>query len=223
MRRSTPTAYLVLGILVGFLTGWGLSNSVHIVNGATVSNLTSIGTAGDWLKNYDFTEQTDSNTRVDWPVTMLFLNNASIGKVKAGPLGNYQQVGSTKNALLNDSGTWVWDTDKGVKKKPCSDSQDPILYHIRVYADSDDRMYNTNWGYYVFGTTHEDRNECTASEKFGWSEDAETEIRRTITARGYSTIANWSNCYNPQSARYDPNDPKRYWQNSGSCTKVTVP
>ena len=58
-------------------------------------------------------------------------------------------------------------------------------------------MYNQSWGYYVLGTTHEDRNECTGQAQFGWSEDSQNYVLGHL-ANSYVnfTTQNWGSFYN---------------------------
>ncbi len=75
---------------------------------------------------------------------------------------------------LKDGGSWTWDTDGGRKSQSgCS----LIDTHIRLYADGDDRMYNSTDGYYVVGTTHKDLYEKPlCNTRYGYSESASDEF-----------------------------------------------
>src|SRR5262249_36946010 len=69
---------------------------------------------GDSIFNYDFTSQTADATRVDWAVSLLFYNNASINGVKSILASTYgtcssSSIGcSTENARLNDGSGYGW-------------------------------------------------------------------------------------------------------------------
>ncbi len=78
----------------------------------------------------------------------------------------------------------------------------------------------------MFATNHEDRNECLDGEKFGWSEEAEDYVMNMISARGYSVIHDWGNCYNAESGHWDTRASRHdthYYSNNGYCSKVNVP
>lgn len=147
--------------------------------------------------------------KVDWPVTVIFRNRASIERVKdllreAG----FDNHGSKMYMSLADSpsagqGDHLWDKDGGLKESKCSNNI-PLLgpeatNHIRLYADSEgagpvgnrnDRMVNISWGFYVLGTTHIDELECTFPNKakFGWSEHA----RANIFLEGETMWGRWN-------------------------------
>ena len=70
-----------------------------------------------------------------------------------------------------DDSSWFWDGDRGTKSSYICTT---TIYHMRVYADSDDHFYNVHWGYFVLGTTHIDYRECVPLAMwFGESEQSE--------------------------------------------------
>lgn len=142
-----------------------------------------------WVENRQYANRNYSR-EVDWPVTFIFRNDASINKVKQGlgssALGSDKLDSSGSKMFLSlsdslnqalqygDHGSveqhrW-WDEDGGVKEVKCSGLPQTrsVTNHIRLYADSrgstpgtrDDRLYNPYWGFYVLGTTHKDVLEC---------------------------------------------------------------
>jgi len=131
----------------------------------------------DGFVNYDHTTRQVSRHNVDWAAALLFWNNASINKVKNSGIGPlYDQSGSKMNAVLSDNRSrgYVWDEDGGRKTTKCPGApfNPKTAKHYRIYADGDDRLYNLSWGYWVWGTTHWDINECPPSgpARFGYSE-----------------------------------------------------
>lgn len=53
------------------------------VMAATTQNLSALSHGEDGFYNYDFVSNTQPiNTSVDWPITMVFYNNAEVTKVK---------------------------------------------------------------------------------------------------------------------------------------------
>lgn len=201
---------LLLGIMVIAL----LASSVTPVLAWTTSNLAILGIREDYFYNYDFCSSTVSDTNVDWPVTMLFYNNAEVDKVK----NIYWGVGpwSTCNARLNDGSGWVWDVDRGTK------STGLHACHMRVYADADDRMYNVDWGYYVLGTSHYDYFEWTPWGWSGYSESAEAELCQVARDKGYTVFEDWAYFYNYEGYREEGGG-KHRWSNNGWASAVNVP
>ena len=191
------------------------------------TNLDIVTRLEDSMRNYDFTTQSVSSSNCDFPVTMLFKNGAEIDQVKnAYVLHGWVLPGGSKNGRLNDGGRWVWDTDKGVKTIGWT-----RCCHMRLYADSDDHMYNTDWGYYIFGTTHYDYEEGDPDVQwFGKSEDAEAEAAaeaRDIWGSG-NVFANNADFKNYEAYRVQAGTPpggsyqKHIWQSSGRRTTVSV-
>lgn len=195
--------------------------------GATASNLTKVFKDGDAFWNYDYIDTYDASksNRVDWPMNFLFHSNAEVDKVKNGPLVGYPWVGGNMYSRLNDEGTaggWVWDNDRGKKNVACP-GKGVKTPHIRFYADSDDRMYNVSWGYYVIASSHQDVEECTSAERFGWSEDAEHFVADEIRGAGYSVTEDWGSFYNFEPNHWDTTVGNHYWQNNRYATLVKVP
>lgn len=155
--------------------GFALASVFAVIGSAVISfriaiaahsatSLTYLGVAEDRFYNWDF-ENTNwpvTADQVDWPITMMFYNNAEVDLVKSL---FYPGFGFIKHAVVGDfDGTWglVWDSDGGTKSGFfCGFGAAGDAYHMRVYADwADDRLYNIQWGYYVLATTHIDHNEA---------------------------------------------------------------
>ena len=175
----------------------------------------------DQFYNWDFVSNDDfSSSNVDWPVNMLFYNNAEVDKVKGIYWGNcHWPVASAKYARLNDGSGMVWDNDSGTKS-PCDCTIWGNQPHMRVYADDNDTLYNTSWGFYVLGTTHTDHNECGLNPWHGESEDTEGLIADRASDRGYTVFEDWGNFYNAESWRREGN---HIVENDGYATAVYVP
>jgi hypothetical protein len=187
---------------------------------ATASNLTPVNTGyNDSFWNYDFASTAGGNTNVDWAVSLLFYGGADINRVKNAISSYYGSTGSTKYARLSDGTTAVWDADGGMKTIAC-----PIgtsAYHYRVYADADDRMYNANLGYYVFGTTHIDTNECGGGTRsYGNSEATELNVGNNFTSRGYSVYRDWADFFNYEPDRVEGD---HRWYNNGYASYIYIP
>ncbi len=141
---------LGLAMCVGLLFGQILLSQV--VHANHIDALTDVGAGGDYFRDWDFIDQSSrTKANVDWPVTIIFMGNAEVDKVKNGPLADFPVTGSTKWSRLEDRGSWVWDSDPGRKEHGCASYQNGFTFHhTRVYADpNDDRMnpdYSISWG-----------------------------------------------------------------------------
>lgn len=215
MCKKAITIFFMSGLLVVmFVSLWSPAACAW-----TTSKLRVVNVGGDYIYNYDFESKSTSSSKVDWPVTMMFTGNANINKVKN--LYSAWTSGSSMYMRLNDGAGWVWDSDGGKKSWGASCS-----CHIRLYADSDDRLYNLTWGYFVIGTSHYDIREIFPDRRFGWSEDAAGELTRYIEGNsGVSFIQrNSINMYNYEAYRveYEGSTPRHYWQNNGYATRVQL-
>lgn len=175
----------------------------------------------DAFDNYDFRSASVSSSNVDWPVTLLFYNNANVNSIKAS-LG-YSGFGSTMYGRLKNTGSWIYDEDGGRKNGTCSFGN--YTTHYRLYADpnNSDRNWSPSLGFYVLGTTHRDVNECGGgTTAFGWSESAEGTI--TTNARGLNPSwqvydDNW-NMNNWEGSRWEGN---HFWNNGATASMLRMP
>lgn len=139
-KRRTVKAALIALVSIWIL---GVPVIVYAEHSASPGSFGILTRDDDSFYNWDFDSQTADSSNVDWPVTILYHNNAEVDKVKSiywGLCGS----GSQKYARLNDGneGTgWVWDEDGGTKN-PCSCLISGDAEHMRVYADANDTMYN---------------------------------------------------------------------------------
>jgi hypothetical protein len=188
------------------------------VIGSSTTNLRTLGFGyGDSIYNYDFENQAVDSTHVDWAMSLLFYNNANVNKVKGILEGSYWIYGSKENAYLNDTGSWQWDQDGGMKtSSPSCLGSDA---HYRVYAPSGtDDFYNPNFGYYLFGTTHHDHHElCDAW--YDNSEGTESDIANRMSSMGYYTRYDYAWFYN---AQFDTQG-NHHFNNDGYATYIEVP
>ena len=200
---------------------------VSTSDGATAARgrLQVIRKDDDAFRNYDFTEQTVSRNKVDWPVNFVYYNRAEIDKVKDKMKGFMPFRGSSMNGRVDDGSGPVWDTDRGIKDRRCPNPAfGSTAYHTRLYAPPNtDYMYNRSWGFYIIGTSHIDHNECWPRDRwYGRTEDAEGRI--TLYARdvfGPSRVHRdhvWFR--NDEPFRREGN---HIWKNNGYATFVNVP
>jgi hypothetical protein len=169
------------------------------------------GGGGDSFDNYDYLSQSRSAGNVDWPVSLIFINNATVSKAKAPLSGVMPHTGSLKYAWVRGS----WDQDRGIKQYEgkCDSTTN---YHMRVYAPSNtDRMYNTYRGYFVVATTHMDYREGCAGQWFGESEAAEDFVLNEFIRRGYHYWPDWVWLGNAE------ND--GHFQSNGWASEVSIP
>jgi hypothetical protein len=176
--------------------------------------------------NWDFEGQTLNPLNVDWPVTLIFSNNANVNKVKDGPLEpKYDQGGTCASPMHMRVGPnfagMVWDDDSGKKTSCCPVNGGDT--HFRVYADHDDsphRLYTPDLGYYIVASSHRDVNECGSPKQYGWSEDAEGEIGwDAYYMAGWYPVWNYRSMNNSVVTSWIGN---RYYQNNGMATEVIV-
>jgi hypothetical protein len=182
---------------------------------ASTSHLTLLYVNEDSFRNYDFLSQTVSASNVDWPVTLLFYNNANVNKAKI-----FAWTGSTMYGRMNDGTGYVWDSDKGSKDSLC-----PIVgdaHHYRVYAPpTTDRLYNVTWGYWVFATSHIDHNECGFGSYSGYPDRTEDYVATQFANAGYQVERNWASFSNPEPYRVEGGD--HIWSNDGYATRIRIP
>lgn len=182
---------------------------------------------GDQFLNYDGASNYDPNGR-DWPVTLIFYNNAEVDKVKNAIGQLYPNLGNSAHegyAVQPNTHIHRFDSDRGRKTDCQSYNND---YHYRVYANSrTDRFYSPRWGYYVVGTSHIDHAEdqCGGTGlRYGRSEFVEHRVAEAVNA-----VANWPvrfdyiGLHNREPYRVDRRDRRHLWQNDGYATGVRVP
>ncbi|HXG42859.1 MAG TPA: hypothetical protein VNL95_09060 [Dehalococcoidia bacterium] len=206
----------LIGVTAGLVGGHELS---HLGQGASTTQLTWLYIGEDRFRNYDFNSQLDSATNVDWPITILFWNNAEVDKVK----DFYRWAccpypGGAKYAYLNEGFGDVWDSDAGQKGHWC-----PVFGetpHMRFYADSDDTLYNIYWGYYVLASTHYDVRECGFGKWHGDSERAEEYFVDVALFFGYAAQHDWAYFWNYEPYREEGN---HFWDNNGWASAVNIP
>jgi len=191
------------------------------VYAATTSKLCIIYVQEDEFYNYDFLSKTlpVSGSNVDWPMAMLFYNNANVQKVKSMYFGN--TPGTIMYARLDDGQGWLWASDTGTKCLTWWSTylNQYVYLHMRVYAPLvTGYMNNAGYGKYVLGTTHYD-NYPTESWS-GYSEYAEHDFASYAQLHGYTVFVDWSDWHNYEPLRYERT---HIWLNDGYTTAVYVP
>lgn len=192
-----------------------------------------VGSTNSGMYNWDFTCQSYScvnSGSVSFPVNLIFANNATISSVKSG-IG-FDTSGSTKYGWMVDGSVspyLIQDDDGG--KKNCSNSSFPFnsckskcVQHYRVYGNPTyDNNYDMTWGYWVYGTTHDDCFEGTDDSYFGYGEDTEAIIARQARDRGWTVYEDATYLYNPAYECQDEPDGPHCLINDGYATVIAVP
>lgn len=193
---------------------------VASASGWTTSHLAAQRIDSDSYDNYDFPTQSVSSTNVEWPVTLMFRNNAEVDKIKVAL--TFGVPGSTEYGRMNNSFGWFWDGDGGRKTGPCSFGTS--TQHYRVYADPahEDRNWAPSIGFYVIGTTHSDVNECGGGTTyFGYSEGAENRVvTNAVGATSWQIYPDSWDMQNPEPPRWEGN---HYWSNGGTASQFIIP
>lgn len=235
---SFPTKAALIGLFVACLaTGAALSKPRGA--SAVTANAGAYGIvyiAEDAFRNWDFHCESSLScvdpTNVDWPMSLLFWNNAEIDKVKNLLSSNYPFKGgicaSDQHARLKDSGPndtayYHWDKDDGIKSICCPEGE--YANHMRLYAAGDlnhNQMYNLYWRYYVIASTHKDMNEpeCTAGlpTSYGYNEDAEYLAYLIWGWLGHYGVYDQQSWANAQNGDYGVH----HLRNDGSATTLEV-
>jgi hypothetical protein len=189
----------------------------------------------DGFRNWDFQCGTPGGNcirrdNVDWPIGMVYTNDASIGGVKNILSGQFS-FGATcadpMYARMQDDSVngFAWDEDSGVKTACCT-FWGGVDQHTRIYSAGTqyghDEMYNTAWGFWVMASAHYDISECAGHTQFGYSEDVEHKIylywKNTLGLTGYYDYVHF-NFYNSQFG-WQKN---HYVENDGYASKLVVP
>jgi len=215
-RKSTRLALAaIVATALSAAAALGVSQRADAVT-AWTSAYTVMYINEDGFRNWDFhcngTGCID-RTNVDWPMVLLFYNNAEINKVKDNILEpRYDQGGtcaSAQYARMSDGHGFNWDGDQGKKTTCCPGAGWPVpdtADHIRFYSAgyaSRDRRYNTAWGYWIIASAHQDLREpqCVNSGAwFGYTETAEANVfnywTNNLGRPAWRNQQNWHNAQN---------------------------
>ena len=213
MLRLITVAGVIAGlVLVGVLTP---------VLAGTTSSWALIAAREDRFYNWDNRSQTASGNNVDRPVTMIFRigSNHTKDSVK-NAIGGSSFLTSNMYFRGSDDGiNYFWDSDNGRKHGSCGD----WYHHIRLYAHPSNKyLYNQEWGRYVLGATHIDKNECTSPE-YGWSETAEEWFAALLRGKDYRVDEDWISLVNTDNRGYvTEHGETRYYLSNGFATVVYI-
>lgn len=207
---------------------------------ATEPRLVKLSPDGDYFLNYDGDERNDEQVGRDWPITMIFYNEATVNKVTTFfERYGYDRGGSVKFEPFRPAGSSRLrsDSDRG-RKDPCVNGTDN---HYRVYGRNglftSGRFSDPRFGDFVVASTHTDFGDgggpCDAANpRFGYSELVEDRLADAADAqlsvnRDYKRLANSEGSVNPSGGRpiprVDGTPPDHYWQSDGRATLVLMP
>ena len=212
--------------LVGaaMLLAGGVVDQARPAEAASTKKLAYLSIGGDRFFNYDFLSKSSGATNVDWPVTVIFRNNATVKKAKSSMEAWSERFDYTSYQMMymveNDGAGAYWDQDGG-KKTPACPGYGYSSPHYRVYGiNTSERLYSTTFGYYVPATTHRDYNECPAyQKKHGDTEAVEDLLIRE--AGDNTTVSNDAyNFYNYEPYRVEGN---HSWYSNGYASTVVIP
>lgn len=227
--RHGAVGLLAIAVALAWAPGAGAVAPPHDSN----LSYQRLSVGGDYFLNYDGARDGRSATR-DWPVTMIFWDDASVNRVKSfyddqrgyNRRGGYMYEGYRRRV----NGVYIrprFDGDKGKKTACDSAAQDN---HFRVYGDYTDRFSDPRYGDFVVATTHIDRGEgtepsdpCYGMKYFGFSEDVEDDMA-DLAKSSYTVREDHKKLYNKESLYLDTSGvDKHYWFNNGYATIVKMP
>lgn len=198
---------------------------------AKKGNYSILSVGNDRFYNYDHLGESAKRTNVDWPLTVVFINNATIDKTKSKVESWSEEFdGSSTNGMhllmSNNSGdTWKWDKDKGKKTPSCPGTKLPgrdYSPHYRVYATENggrESLYNTTWGYWNVASTHRDWYECGGNTRFEYPEAVENLLINEVDEDTTVSRDKWW-FYNQEPHREEGN---HIWSGNGYASSVKIP
>jgi hypothetical protein len=181
---------------------------------------------GRWW-NYDFDSESARSNNVDWPVSILFIGNATIDKAKSkmDSWTTYDSSSGEKKHLRlsnNVDSAWGWDEDGGKKTIACPGPGSQAR-HYRVYSTvngGEERLYNSTLGYYVVATTHSDWNECPPiGKKHGGTDATEMNMINQTTDNTSTQDHRWG-LHNEEPWRVEGN---HQWSHDGWASTISIP
>lgn len=166
------------------------------------------------IYNYDHRSGSAQLNNVDWPIHIIFWNNATVNLVKLQRQSIFAYNCNDSLGLCNKQlrvdpvrrtaapaveNTWIWDFDGGRKESRCglSGGADVWVKHYRAYDNGGQNLWNPYWGYWVPMETHYDYDDpnllgtnCNNTQH-GYNEEAEHNIYFD-----YLWVPNWTGSQN---------------------------
>ncbi len=186
--------------------------------------LVRLSDGGPTFLGYDGDASLETTGR-DWPVSLIFAGNASVGKVKRSlrAAGLTRRGLTTYLAYRDGSGGLRFDADGGLKSRCDANGTD---VHVRLYAPTaTSRFVDPDFGSVVVGTTHLDHADGCAvpPTTFGFSEVAERRVARLMAQHGWRVQVDRLLLANAEPYRRDVSDPAHVWFSDGRATLISVP
>jgi hypothetical protein len=187
--------------------------------------LVQLSPGGPSVLTYDGAASLDPTTR-DWPVSLVFAGDATVGKVKSAlrSLGFTHTGHERYLAYHGRVAAGLVDGDRGLKTACDASSTD---LHVRLYAPPmTDRFADPGLGSVVVATVHYDRNDgCgTGPRLYGFSELAEQQVAGAVSTRlGWRVERDRLALGNAEPLRRDVRNPAHVWLADGSATLIHVP
>jgi hypothetical protein len=215
---------LEIGLALGALAAGCGGTTTHDDAPRHPPRLVRLSDGGPAFLGYDGDPSLETTGR-DWPVSLIFVGNASIAKVK----GALRAAGLTRRGLTNylayrvGGGSLRFDADGGLKTRCDANGTD---LHVRLYAPTaTNRFVDPEFRSVVVGTTHLDHADgCAAGPtRFGSSEVAERRVARLLARRGWRVQVDRLMLGNAEPYRRDVSDPAHVWWSDGRATLITVP
>jgi hypothetical protein len=227
MRRAGALAAVMLTSLAAASAEAGTGQNFHLLNAGVIGSGAKVT-----FYNYDFQHPTRARANnVDWPVTLVFDNNASLDAVNDGlrPLFPYSTKPIVTPAYFraNRGGNGhFWTSNKGRKTHHCTAGTEAT--HFRAYGypgyGHGGRLYSLGLGYFVIGTSHRDINECgpVTESSAGYPDDA----AHTVTADARALNPDWDitdDIYDTRNAEDFRQQGSHIYENDGLASLIHIP
>jgi len=195
--------------------------SLPAVANTAANPLVVLSLNGDQVLNYDFDNNTTfTQNRVDQALTIIFYGNLSTTTVDKSTIyaaldaNGFNYGGSTLYGRVNDTGTWLTNSDGGRK----TSFVDVNGCHYRLYANGSYMWDPTFYHKYVVATTHKD---MMLGVDYGHNEDAETLILQCATQHpGWGVFQNFAWFGNYEAPRWEG---AQFWSNNGYGSAIRLP
>jgi hypothetical protein len=197
---------------------------------AAAGNLVVLRMGNDRFLNYDFLSEHEARNNVDWTMTVIFYDNATIDRSKSRveDWGDDFDDNSSNSmhALLSNyyDDEWRWDGDRGKKTPACPGTLlrgRDYSPHYRVYStENGDResLYNTTWGYWNVASTHRDWYECGGNDYYERPEAIENHLIEEVDENTATRNDVWT-FHNYEAFREEGN---HLWTGNGLASEIKI-
>lgn len=214
---QTPFLQFARILLASFVGALGVLAILPSAGAHNNSGWVWIGDAK--IYNYDYRSTQASLDNADWPINVIFWNNATVAKIKAERQDIFEYNCNVLNFCnmnhrsYQPDGAWAWDTDGGRKEFRCgySGGADQWALHYRAYdndtagdghgdgSGNEGTLFSPGWGYFVPVSSHYDiddpglpLSDCDATAH-GYDETAEGWMVNYYDAvNGWQGVDDWT-------------------------------